>query len=104
MDNGATAMGDVRRGSRRGAVSNGIQEICHVLLVAALAAQLASFRRPGFFLRAEERAERPAAREDHIPFGSVKDVAIVEAVHAVRRERIVLVNEQPAIGVLTSDI
>ena len=68
--------------------------------VAALAAQFLAFGRPRFALAAQEYTERTAPREDHVAFRAVEHVAVVEAVQAVGRERIVLVDQQPAVGIL----
>ena len=77
-------MGDLRCGAGGRAVPDGVEEVGHVLGIAGLAAEGFAFGRAWLGLRSEEHAEGPAARKDHVALGAVEDVAVVEAVQAIR--------------------
>ncbi len=81
-----------------------IQKLGHVFGIAALAADGAIFGRTWLPLLPQKRAERSAARKDHITLGAVKRVAVVEAVQAIGRERIVLIDQQPTVGILVRHV
>ena len=104
MNQSAASMSDLGGRLRRCAVPDGVEELGHVLGVAALAAQLFAFGRAGRSLRALKDAKRAAAREDHVALGPVEDVAVVEPVQAVSCEWIVLVDQQPAVRVLVGHV
>ena len=78
-------------------LANAVEKFGHVFSVSATATNLLAFGWPSFSLRSFVNSEGATAREDHVSFGSIKNIAIVETMHAVTGKGIVFIDQQAAI-------